>query len=84
MYTLLETCLNKLDIDTYLSQVIAGLTDDDDIKVQCYLMLVKLSHATPTAVIQRKPALTGIDTTEGGADKTLQVWTWRRNLSMMY
>lgn len=54
MYTLLETSLNKLDIDAYLSQVIAGLTDDDDIKVQCYLMLVKLSHATPTAVIQRR------------------------------
>lgn len=52
MYTLLETCLNKLDINAYLNQVIAGLSDDDDIKVQCYLMLVKLSHATPTAVIQ--------------------------------
>jgi cullin-associated NEDD8-dissociated protein 1 len=55
MYTLLETCLNKLDINTYLDQVIAGLSDDDDIKLQCYLMLVKLSHVAATAVAQRKP-----------------------------
>ena len=53
MYTLMETCLNKIDLNAFLDIIIGGLSDDDDIKVSCYLMLVKLGSIAPTAVIQR-------------------------------
>ena len=45
--------MNKLDLNTYLEIVISGLSDDDDIKVSCYLMLVKLSNIAQPAVVQR-------------------------------
>ena len=49
----METCLNKIDLNAFLDIIIAGLSDDDDVKVSCYLMLVKLGSIAPTAVVQR-------------------------------
>lgn len=56
MYTLLETCFTKLDMKAYLDIVVNGLSDDDDIKVSSFLMLVKLRNMAPTAVVQRLDA----------------------------
>jgi cullin-associated NEDD8-dissociated protein 1 len=54
MYTLLDTCLAKLDLHTFLSRVIPGLADDsDEIKVISHMMLFRLSQVAPTAVAQR-------------------------------
>lgn len=53
MYTLMETCLSKIDLTAFLDIIVSGLSDDDDIKVSCYLMLVKLGSIAPTAVVQR-------------------------------
>ncbi len=39
MYTLLETCLDRLDIFEFLNHVEDGLKDHYDIKVQCYRAL---------------------------------------------
>lgn len=37
MYTLLETCLDRLDIFEFLNHVEDGLRDHYDIKVQCVI-----------------------------------------------
>ncbi|XP_046376355.1 cullin-associated NEDD8-dissociated protein 1-like [Haliotis rufescens] len=53
MYTLLDSCLDRLDIFEFLNHVEDGLKDHYDIKMLTYLMLVRLSHLCPNAVLQR-------------------------------
>ncbi|KAF9527112.1 armadillo-type protein [Crepidotus variabilis] len=54
MYTLLDTCLAKLNLHEFLGRVIPGLSDDsDEIKVICHMMLFRLSQVAPAAVAQR-------------------------------
>ncbi|KAG0170737.1 Cullin-associated NEDD8-dissociated protein 1 [Apophysomyces sp. BC1034] len=53
MYTLLSTCLDKLDIHGFLERVQAGLDDQHDIKMLAYLMLIQLSKIATTAVSQK-------------------------------
>ncbi|KAF0288887.1 Cullin-associated NEDD8-dissociated protein 1 [Amphibalanus amphitrite] len=53
MYTLLDSCLDRLDIYTFLNHVEEGLKDDYDIKMLTYLMLVRLATLVPNAVLQR-------------------------------
>ncbi|KAF5339321.1 hypothetical protein D9611_009897 [Ephemerocybe angulata] len=59
MYTLLDTCLAKLDLHLFLSRVVPGLADDsDEIKVISHMMLFRLSQVAPTAVAQRLDEVT--------------------------
>ncbi|CAG8499329.1 3773_t:CDS:10 [Diversispora eburnea] len=53
MYTLLETCLDRLEIYNFLSRVISGLSDQHDICILSHTMLIRLAHVAPTAVSQR-------------------------------
>ncbi|KAK0550334.1 hypothetical protein OC846_003719 [Tilletia horrida] len=53
MYTLLDTCSSRLNLHEYLSRVIAGLGDDDGIKVLSSLMLLRLAAIAPVQVSQR-------------------------------
>ncbi|XP_076457085.1 cullin-associated NEDD8-dissociated protein 1-like [Babylonia areolata] len=53
MYTLLDSCLDRLDIFDFLQHVEDGLKDHYDIKMLTYLMLVRLSNLCPSAVLQR-------------------------------
>ncbi|XP_052260170.1 cullin-associated NEDD8-dissociated protein 1-like isoform X7 [Dreissena polymorpha] len=53
MYTLLDSCLDRLDIFEFLNHVEDGLKDHYDIKMLTYLMLVRLSNLCPSAVLQR-------------------------------
>ncbi|CAG8725492.1 18074_t:CDS:10 [Gigaspora margarita] len=53
MYTLLETCLDKLEIFNFLTRVIEGLSDQHDIAILSHTMLIRLAHVAPTAVSQR-------------------------------
>uniref|UniRef100_A0A0N5AZJ8 TIP120 domain-containing protein n=1 Tax=Syphacia muris TaxID=451379 RepID=A0A0N5AZJ8_9BILA len=53
MYTLLETCLERLSIPEFMTHVEAGLSDHHDIKLLTYLMLARLSVLCPTQVLQR-------------------------------
>ncbi|POW22830.1 hypothetical protein PSHT_00764 [Puccinia striiformis] len=53
MLTLLETCLSKIDINEFTNRVLQGLSDEDEIKVLCYLMLMRLSHIAPTTIASR-------------------------------
>ena len=54
MYTLLDSCLDRIDIFEFLKHVEDGLNDHYDIKMLTYLMLVRLAHLCPNAVLQRK------------------------------
>ncbi|KAG1706621.1 Cullin-associated NEDD8-dissociated protein 1 [Nymphon striatum] len=53
MYTLLDSCLERIDIFEFLNHVENGLKDHYDIKMLTYLMLVRLAHLCPSAVLQR-------------------------------
>jgi len=54
MYTLLDTCITKIDLHVFLGRVLGGLKDDsDEIKVICHMMLFRLAHIAPAAVSQR-------------------------------
>ncbi|CAO1614254.1 unnamed protein product [Sympodiomycopsis kandeliae] len=52
MYTLLDTCLAQLNLAEYLGRVTAGLRDDDQVKLLCYLILVRLSDLAPLQTSQ--------------------------------
>ncbi|KAJ7037768.1 armadillo-type protein [Mycena alexandri] len=54
LYTLLDTCLAKLDLPTFLGRVLPGLADDsDEIKVISHMVLFRLSQVAPAAVSQK-------------------------------
>ncbi|KAK7896784.1 hypothetical protein WMY93_022109 [Mugilogobius chulae] len=53
MYTLLDSCLDRIDIFTFLNHVEDGLKDHYDIKMLTFLMLARLSSLCPSAVLQR-------------------------------
>ena len=59
MYTLLETCVDRLDIFEFLTHVQDGLKDHYDIKMLTYLMVARASQLCPGAVsIDFKTTLT--------------------------
>ncbi|EPQ30131.1 uncharacterized protein PFL1_02248 [Pseudozyma flocculosa PF-1] len=53
MYQLLDTCLSRIRLPEFLDRVIAGLSDDDGIKVLCYLTLIRVSELAPLQLCQR-------------------------------
>ncbi|XP_071804723.1 cullin-associated NEDD8-dissociated protein 1-like [Asterias amurensis] len=53
MYTLLDSCLDRLDIFEFLNHLEDGLKDHYDVKMLTYLMLVRLATLCPPAVLQR-------------------------------
>eukprot|EP01087_Luapelamoeba_hula_P011790 TRINITY_DN324_c0_g1_i1.p1 TRINITY_DN324_c0_g1~~TRINITY_DN324_c0_g1_i1.p1 ORF type:complete len:1220 (+),score=279.85 TRINITY_DN324_c0_g1_i1:138-3797(+) len=51
MYTLLDSCIDKLDVTVFIKHIVAGLEDVYDIKLLCFLMLSRLAqHAGPALV----------------------------------
>ena len=52
MYTLLDSCLDRIDIFEFLNHVEDGLKDHYDIKMLTYLMLVRLSSLCSKALLQ--------------------------------
>ncbi|EPQ61385.1 hypothetical protein GLOTRDRAFT_30890 [Gloeophyllum trabeum ATCC 11539] len=67
MYTLLDTCLSKLDLHEFFARVLNGLVDDsDEIKVISHMMLFRLSQLAPTVVAQR------LDETAPQLEKTMK------------
>jgi cullin-associated NEDD8-dissociated protein 1 len=51
MYTLLDTCLTKLDISEYVSQLVSALADEYDIQMLSHLILIRLSKKAATALL---------------------------------
>ncbi|KAI0325025.1 ARM repeat-containing protein [Cubamyces sp. BRFM 1775] len=59
LYTLLDTCLSRLDLHEFLAHVAVGLADDsDEVKVICHMMLFRLAQVAPTATAQKLDDLT--------------------------
>lgn len=52
MYTLLDTCLDRIDIFEFLNHLEMGLKDHYDIKMLTYLMVTRLSQLAPSAMLQ--------------------------------
>lgn len=52
MYTLLDSCMDRLDVFAFLDHVQNGLKDHYDIKMLTYLMVARLSQLCPSAVLQ--------------------------------
>uniref|UniRef100_A0A4W5R0C0 Cullin-associated and neddylation-dissociated 2 (putative) n=1 Tax=Hucho hucho TaxID=62062 RepID=A0A4W5R0C0_9TELE len=53
MYTLLDSCLDCLDIFEFLDHVEEGLKDHYDIRMLTFIMLARLCCLCPNAVVQR-------------------------------
>ncbi|XP_076864497.1 cullin-associated NEDD8-dissociated protein 2 [Brachyhypopomus gauderio] len=53
MYTLLDSCLDCLDIFEFLNHVEEGLKDHYDIRMLTFIMLARLASLCPAAVVQR-------------------------------
>jgi len=53
MYTLLEKCIDRLDIFEFLSHVQDGLKDHYDIKMLTYLMVSRVAQLCPGAVLTK-------------------------------
>ncbi|XP_046881587.1 cullin-associated NEDD8-dissociated protein 2 isoform X1 [Hypomesus transpacificus] len=53
MYTLLDSCLDRLDLLIFLDHVEEGLKDHYDIRMLTFLMLARMSSLCPDAVVQR-------------------------------
>lgn len=54
MYTLLDTCFSRINLSQYIERVIAGLKDEDGIKVLSCLMLIRLASMAPVQIAQRE------------------------------
>lgn len=50
MYTLLDSCLDQISLPEYLGRVMSGLRDDDQVKLLCFLILVRLTDLVPTQI----------------------------------
>jgi len=72
MYTLLDTCLTKLDLHEFLGRVLPGLADSsDEVKVISHMMLFRLAQVAPAAVSQRLDEATPLlEKTMKGANVT--------------
>ena len=53
MHSIFETCLKEITIEPFLVRVLAGLSDEEEIKKICYILIVKLAQTSPSEVAQR-------------------------------
>ncbi|OQV25143.1 Cullin-associated NEDD8-dissociated protein 1 [Hypsibius exemplaris] len=53
LYTLLDSCLDQLNIFEFMDYVSRGLTDHYDIKTLCFLFIRRLVQSAPLSVTQR-------------------------------
>ncbi|TGZ79435.1 TIP120-domain-containing protein [Ascodesmis nigricans] len=57
LYALLDTALPQLDMETYFQRVIAGITDDNDIRALSCLMVAKLANVAKEETAKRVEVL---------------------------
>jgi len=51
MYTLLETCRNRIELQEFISTMVSGLTDDFDIQMLNHLILIRLAKKAGGALL---------------------------------
>jgi len=52
LYTLLDTCLDRVDIPAFITNLVDGLKDHYDIKMLAHLMLIRLSTLAGAALLE--------------------------------
>jgi len=52
MYTLLDSCIDQLELSTFITNLNDGLKDNIDIKMLCHLMLIRLAQYAPVALAE--------------------------------
>lgn len=52
MYTLLDTCLDRIELSTFITNLNDGLKDNPDIKMLCHLMVIRLAQYAPVALVE--------------------------------
>jgi cullin-associated NEDD8-dissociated protein 1 len=52
MYTLLDTCLDRVDIPSFIVNLVGGLKDHYDVKMLAHLMLVRLAVVAGPALLE--------------------------------
>jgi cullin-associated NEDD8-dissociated protein 1 len=57
MYTLLDTCIDRVELSTFITNLNDGLKDNVDIKLLCHLMLIRLAQYAPVALVEGLPQL---------------------------
>jgi len=57
MYTLLDSCIDRLELSTFITNLNDGLKDNVDIKTLCHLMLIRLAQYAPVALVEGLSAL---------------------------
>jgi len=60
MYTLLESCLDRIEMFEFLNHLEGGLKDMYDIKMLTYLILIRISELCPSALLQRLDSIVQI------------------------
>merc|ERR550537_213333 len=51
MYTVLQSCMDRVNIFQFLDHIEIGLKDVPDIKMLTYLMVLRLVHINPNAIM---------------------------------
>eukprot|EP01126_Amoeba_proteus_P036246 TRINITY_DN3689_c0_g3_i2.p1 TRINITY_DN3689_c0_g3~~TRINITY_DN3689_c0_g3_i2.p1 ORF type:complete len:1224 (-),score=235.63 TRINITY_DN3689_c0_g3_i2:455-4126(-) len=51
MYTLLDTCISRLDLQEFIAQLVSGLVDEYDIKVLNHLIICRLAKIAGVALL---------------------------------
>ena len=54
MYTVLQSCIDRVNIFQFLDHIEIGLKDVPDIKMLTYLMVLRLVHINPNAIMLSK------------------------------
>ena len=59
MYTVLQSCMDRVNIFQFLDHIEIGLKDVPDIKMLTYLMVLRLVHINPDAIMLSKYRISG-------------------------
>jgi len=51
MFTLLETCLTRLELQEFIAKMVSGLADEYDIQVLNHQILIRLSKTAKNALV---------------------------------
>jgi hypothetical protein len=56
MYTLLDTCRDRVDVGPFMDRLVAGLADRPELAELCHLMLIRLARVAGAAAVQSRAA----------------------------
>ena len=72
MYSLLKACYNKLEIIPFTDACLLGLSDDYDIQIQTFLIIIRLTAIDFEALVPFLPSV--VDKFRAILTKVLLMW----------